>query len=486
MPADEFVFNGIDGDTGAPLLPPLAPERFAAVALGRAVPEDELRDLQARLHRDEGHLGVAANVEPTDLASAGWAAVFAYDADPAVRDALQPLLQHRRAQAARRTEKYYRECGGHLGYRPGDTRRAFLKRNGALPGHAADPENLPYYLLLVASPATTPFEFQYQLDVDYAVGRLWFETDDGRPDLAAFARYAESVVAAETVAPPPPRRAAVFAPQHDGDRATFLSATYLAEPLLRQLREPGWDCEPVLAAAATKDRLARLLGGAETPAVLFTAGHGLGFRKTSPRQPREQGALLCQDWPGRGGPAPPACYFAADDVGGDARLHGLIAFFFACYGAGTPAGNDFAHVDELRAYDYSTPQPVVARLPQRLLGHPKGGALAVLGHVDRALGCSFYDAAGLGAQVTTFKSTLLRILKGEPVGWAMEFFNQYHASVGNELGEELKKARRYGYEPDPVELSQLLSADNDARNFVVLGDPAVRLRSAEPGATAAP
>jgi hypothetical protein len=109
-----------------------------------------------------------------------------------------------------------------------------------------------------------------------------------------------------------------------------------------------WTVEQVLAQEATKSRLSQLLGGPETPALLSTASHGMGFAKGHPRQLAHQGALLCQDWPGPSawhgqGTIPAEHYFAADDVGEDARLLGLVAFHFACCGAGTPRWDDFAH-----------------------------------------------------------------------------------------------------------------------------------------------
>jgi len=94
----------------------------------------------------------------------------------------------------------------------------------------------------------------------------------------------------------------------------------------KNMAEAGW--------AATKARLGRLLSGVETPSVLFTAGHGMGFPNGDPRQVSQQGALLCQDWPGPlqwRQPVPPEFYLAADELGSTVRLDGLIAFFFACY-----------------------------------------------------------------------------------------------------------------------------------------------------------
>ena len=112
----------------------------------------------------------------------------------------------------------------------------------------------------------------------------------------------------------------------------------------------------------------------------------MGFPKKDARQLRHQETLLCQDWPGLEEwhqAIPPEFYFAADDVGDDARLLGLIAFHFVCYGAGTPRLDDFAH----RAFNRPTdiaPYAFVANLPRGLLGRPKGGTLAVIGHVERA------------------------------------------------------------------------------------------------------
>lgn len=460
-------FNGLDGRQGGYLTPPAPPRQLANFA--RGVPDDRarVRELQAWVARGEGKArrGLKEGLDPCKLEDAGWGVVFPASVDPApLREALAPLLDLRRSQAGKRQERFYREFTGDDGYREGDSKVAFLTRHGAGPG-PADPEKVPYYLLLVGGPEAIPFSFQYQLDVQYAVGRLCFD------DPADYRRYAESVVAAETGGGARRPRACFFAPANPGDPVSVSTSAHLAKPVADGLRDqPGWTVETVLGEEATRERLSSLLDAA--PAVLFAACHGLGFAAGDPWQRERQGALVCQDWPGPGGGLAREHYFAAEDVGAQARVHGLVAFCFACFGAGTPQWDEFTRESQGPRRELS-PGPFLSRLPQRLLGHPEGGALAMVGHVDRAWGFSMVWP-GAGPQTATFESALKRLLAGQPVGWAMEFFNQRYAELASDLASEIE-ALGFGKKPDETVLADLWTASHDARNYTIVGDPAVRV-----------
>ncbi|BAY45224.1 hypothetical protein SAMD00079811_28260 [Scytonema sp. HK-05] len=478
MNEELLFFNGLDGATGEYLLPPLTPQEVSKIAQGEKFEPAHLLELQKKnLHVKgvEPEFAPIEGVDPKNLAETGWGVIFAFGVDPAITAALSPLLEHRRKQATQKKEQYYQEYV----YRPGESKNQFLARHKVGPG-PADPDKMPYYLLIVGDPETIPYSFQYQLDVQYAVGRIYFD----KPE--EYAQYAHSVVEAETGKLSLARRASFFGVQNNGDAATQLSASNLIKPLAEWMvkDQPNWNVQTLLKEETTKARLGQLLGGSETPSLLFTASHGIGFPNGDPRQLLHQGGLVCQDWPGwhqwKGKPIPEDFYFSGDDVSDDARLFGLIAFHFACYGAGTPKMNDFAHQQAFSDRSAIAPHAFIARLPQRLLSHPKGGALAVIGHVERAWGCSFvwkHAGQSTGAQLQVFQSGLKRLMEGHPVGSALEFFNQRYAELSSDLSAHLEDIK-YKLKPDASDdfiTSDMWTANNDARSYMIIGDPAVRL-----------
>ena len=112
------------------------------------------------------------DVDLEDVAAAGWAIVFPSDVAPAVRAALAPLILHRHAMAGAAAAHSVRE----LDYRPGESRAGWAARHGAPAG--VFPSNFPFYLTLVGGPESIPFEFQVQLSVSFAVGRISFDTPE--------------------------------------------------------------------------------------------------------------------------------------------------------------------------------------------------------------------------------------------------------------------------------------------------------------------
>jgi hypothetical protein len=154
MSFEIYRFNGIDGSTGSYLTPPLPPADVSALARGESVDPAHLAELRNRHQRDaEATFGPVEGVNPKDLASAGWGVLFAHDAPQGVKEALQPLLNYRTAQAAREQEHYYKEYAGPTGFRPTDSKRSFLARGGASAGMPADPDKVPYYLLRTTWPS---------------------------------------------------------------------------------------------------------------------------------------------------------------------------------------------------------------------------------------------------------------------------------------------------------------------------------------------
>ena len=367
--SDNLVyFNGIDAETGRYAVKPQTVDDLAKLA--RANPQvDPMRALRGETEMRS--YGLPPGVDYEKLDQAGWGVIFHENAPADVKAALAPLIQKRAQEASPQFKT--------LDYKTNEQVRDWYRRYEIRPG-SVDPEVVPYYLLIVGPPDGIPFEFQYLLGVDYAVGRVAFGAADG------YARYAESVAAYETAsAIQNAKQIAYWGTRHLGDGATKLSSSLLIDPLANgnpnlagRLKRPlntefGFDRQLMLADDATKDALLETLSAPKPPAILFTASHGMLVGPGRPQQQAVQGALLCRDWSGFG-TIKLDHFVAATDIPDDANVKGLVAFFFACFGGGTPKVDQFI-LDPAQLGSTLPPlalQPFMAALPHRPLTHVRG------------------------------------------------------------------------------------------------------------------
>jgi hypothetical protein len=468
------VANGINGVTGAYDVAPFEVDDLAELIKGTKPEEETPEHVLERGRRlnEPAFRGLPFGVDPWDLSRAGWALVYHRDESSQVREALRPLIEHRRKRIG--NDAIVKE----LTYHPGETATSWLKRHGSVWGDVI-PTQVPFYLLWIGSPERMPFAVTHEVDAEYAVGLLDFDTPE------QYAHYAQSVIRYETAeAVENAREAVFFGPRHFGDGATTLSADWLLGPLakgmpangLRPAEAPiagrfGFRDRALVGPTATRDALGEILAG-PTPSLLFTASHGMVWPNGDPNQLESQGALLCQDWPGIG-QIKREHYFTATDVPDTAKVSGLITFHFACYGAGTPERNQY-HFKKNEVSPAIAPRPFTAALPRRLMAHPSGSVLACIGHVERAWGYSITGGAA-APHISTFQRAIANLLVGRPAGVAVQEFNDLASTLSDVLTGLLGQV----FQNIPVNNADLVSTwthRNDAAGFVLLGDPAVHLR----------
>ncbi|MEM7582814.1 MAG: Shedu immune nuclease family protein [Acidobacteriota bacterium] len=404
-------------------------------------------------------MSLPADIDPNDLSQTGWGVIFVEEEADEMRQRLRRLLERRKAQAG----TVYRE----LTYRKIESARRFLSRHGEVPG-AIDPGKVPYYLLIVGSPRDIAFDFQYHLSISHAVGRLTFD------DLAAYEAYAESLVAVEVDGSNLPRRASMFSPDLSGDKAIQRLKNHFVEPLTSNLRNyAGWEIDVWSRGRAFKKSLAELIGGSKAPALLMIASHGRRLRPLHPQQETLQGSVACQGEGGAGSKEHPTLqFFAPSDLSAKARCSGQILFMFSDFGAGTPVLDSFPDEEPNRLGEprVVAKRAFVSRLAQQILG---AGAMALVGRVDRGWTVSFeWEAEGQlieGGQY--IEDAIKRLLDGMRLGHAMRPFYRRYAALAASLAELLDRAR-LGVKVSSEMLGSQWTAFNDARNFIVLGDPA--------------
>ncbi|MFP2925388.1 hypothetical protein ACLESO_09245 [Pyxidicoccus sp. 3LG] len=346
------------------------------------------------------------------------------------------------------------------------------------------------YLLLAGGLESLSLELQEVLTGDGTsiVGRLAFECEED------YAAYAAKVVARERSAVRARKARAVFLSVQDESPQVRGGQEFIVRPAVQRFRAarrkgdiPASDIVSEMLPEGDVGRLLELAGEQE-PSLLFSLSHGIGGSdkgwESAAAQRRSQGNM------GLGA----GIELTAEDARRRTFLPGGVWFYFACFGAGTPAmsvyqpwmerlvqarrmgAKELAGVHRSRPVDGA---PFMAALPQAALANPEG-PLAVIAHLDMAWVYAFHNARTGQSYTHRLEGTLESLMEGYRAGLALHSLTQAAWQVDGALRSQYvadDEARRAGREPSthPAERAHLWMERHDVTSYVLLGDPAVRL-----------
>lgn len=349
-------------------------------------------------------------------------------------------------------------------------------------GRALEGKKVPKYVLLVGEPDYMPFGFHSLLDAVANVGRIEFD------DPSQLEAYVKKIIRLETAAEPVVNpEAVVFATDGGLQDPTYYSRKYMATPLAAHVaKKPGIEVKTLFGADATKTKLKATLQGAR-PALVYTASHGLGLTgQPMAEQRRYNGAICCQT----SGELTLSDLFCADDVpANEPFLEGAVFFQFACFGLATPRMSETRHwLPPKFVPETYAEKDFTSALPKRLLAHPRG-PIAYFGHLDAAFMHAFTDATSPDilerwhTRMEPFVTAVDRLLSVDPSALAMQSMNDRFSICNAVLTTTYDRVQRKSLTWTQEVTARFLDTwilRNDAKNYMVFGDPAARLRIPAP------
>lgn len=482
MAPKSLLSFGVCAD-GSPVVPPVTYDELAQMAKSEQEgPRQEDDTSRARALIDllvswlkAEHLGEIKDLERSTLIHAddpavGWGVIYHKDVPPAIRNEVERLRVHRKGRLLNE-------------WRPFHSLTTWLGEQGITILNR-DTDDLPFYILIVANPKQITFQFQHELGRIRAVGRL--ELGD---DPAAYSAYVDSVLEQEKQ-PSVAKRVLFAAARNPTDEgATVLSADLLVPPLVA-LPTNDEALQKYHYAVAHLDGFTRgeLMAAIKpdtnghSPAFVFVAAHGLQPDGTAKERFNRQGSWISSEW--KMGAVPADACLTGAQVGPAFHAPGSIFFALSCFGAGTPQRSDYARWHN-EAFPHAKPlapllaqTDFVANLPKCLLSYRStdkaAGALAYVGHVDLSWPISFWDAETEQVDLALFKDLVRSVLRGDTVGMAVRKFSQIVDDYNDLLATFVTNTGKMDL-TDAPKVGTYWIGRNNARGFIVLGDPAVRI-----------
>jgi len=402
--------------------------------------------------RPEGLVVRRRDEEWTDLARTGWAVVFPEGVTrrSAVFKAVAPLIKHRRRQIRERgSTSCLQVFLGRSGYKPGQSVAQFLEAAGVR--EKLDPARLGYHVLLVGSPEEIPFDFQMTLDIEYAVGRLWFD------DPESIRSYVERLLRFEHERPASPQHIDVACLATDGVPARTLDEQLLPalENALRT-RLPEWRIRRLGpdAGGSVEETARAIFGGGQSDLMVAAGQTWLGWEGLKKEEEDQVG------WP----------LIGRERVPMDAVRSGRaprVVFLYGGATGGIDVRSRYAFMKTPPPLTYPD-RPLISGFARAMLAW-ENGPLALVGKLD----VSWLVAPFEGRQSETFalSEALELVASGRTVGASM----QSNSDLYHRKKHLANKVDRLGTELDPRQTEGLRLSIENARCWLLLGDPAVRL-----------
>jgi hypothetical protein len=345
-------------------------------------------------------------------------------------------------------------------------------------------EHPPYYLLIIGGPHKIPFGFQRYLHTVAAVGRICFDTNHG------YRAYLNKIIdhARKTRTKTSKSDLTIFAPNHDN--TTAKTVQQFAEPIhvWADTKKDHFAAHDIIDRTPNEKRATKKTFRAtlnSSSGVLFTIGHG--YLDDTGKHELRNGAVCCPEVNIARLLDVDRDVFTSDDINHEnACLKNGIMYQYGCFAYGTPDISTIEHWLHNKTRRYWDKE-FISALPQKMLAHPDG-PVGYIGHFDAAFVFFKEDTTQPFAnQLSPVEWTLDSLLtENRTLGYAMRGARNLHMNLNNlvvhnvDLQQQEARAGilamvgNMGWEKR-MEFAKNLIRLNDVSNFMVLGDPAVRL-----------
>jgi hypothetical protein len=345
----------------------------------------------------------------------------------------------------------------------------------------------PKYILIIGDPNEIPFEFQSMLSDVAFVGRLDFD------DIEELKTYSEKVKKMEEQDKLVEKEVTFFATDHEINSSGCYDPTHYNQSDIDTYLVPeisGLEFKPnkLLKNNATKKDLLDNLQKSR-PCIAYASCWGVNASDEALNvQKQVTGALCCQGDYSKG--FNPDLVLTAGEIPEDPFLEGGLFFQQSSFSYGSPAISSLSHWvsdgESLGIKKQLAPTDFVAPLPKRLVYH-KRGPLAFIGHLDELLAYGYAKNETPGAErrerIEPIRAVLNDILNGRPIGYALNQMTMRRSVLNTSIANNINKTITAFLNADTDEarlrvalpMANLFLMRNEVKNYMIFGDPAVRL-----------